>query len=221
MINPDRIIRSARKTLSVSIDAFGKLTVRAPKRMSDEKIFAFLKEKEAWITERKRRRDGLENLLPKENLDGYTFLLLGEEHHISLSGGRKVLYDKDNKVISVPKDNAQNRITAWLKRKAKDVFSERTKLYAEKMNANVSRIGVSSAKKRWGSCLYKKAVINYTYRLIYAPIFAVDYVVVHELCHLKEHNHGKGFWTYVAENYPNYSHAVKWLKEHAYLLYIF
>ena len=78
MITPDKIIRSNRKTLSVSLDCFGTVTVRAPLRCDSERIFAFLRDKESWILRQKSKMQGAGMALPPENLDGYTFLLLGK-----------------------------------------------------------------------------------------------------------------------------------------------
>ncbi len=221
MIEPDRIIRSARKSLSVSVDAFGKVTVRAPKNCSSERIYAFLQDKEGWILKHKQKRDGAAALLPTENLDGFTFLLLGEEHRVSLYDGKRISYDKSTRVISVPSDAPEVKIRGWIKENAKRIFKARTLEWAEKMGLIVSSVSVTSAKKRWGSCSYNKGAIRYTYRLLYAPKECVDYVIVHELCHLKEHGHDARFWAYVEKTLPDYKRRDKWLKDHAYLLHIF
>ena len=74
MLQPDKIIRSNRKTLSVCVDVFGAVTVRAPRRCDEKRIFAFLQEKESWILRKKAEMQGAGMCLPPENLDGYTFL---------------------------------------------------------------------------------------------------------------------------------------------------
>ena len=80
MITPDKVIRYRRKTLSISIDTFGRLIVRAPKRCSEQRIFAFIQEKEPWIRKKQAERKGAGMLLPPENLDGYTFFIARQSH---------------------------------------------------------------------------------------------------------------------------------------------
>ena len=84
-IAPDEIIRSSRKTLAIHIDAFNRIIVRAPFAVSEARILAFLQEKEDWINRKISERVGVGIRLPTDNLDGYTFLLLGKEHTIILS----------------------------------------------------------------------------------------------------------------------------------------
>lgn len=94
MIQPDKIIRSRRKTLSVSVDVFGQVIVRAPLRCGDERIFSFLREKEAWISKYRQKALGAGIKLPPENLDGYRFLLLGKECAVRLYTGSRIRYDE-------------------------------------------------------------------------------------------------------------------------------
>ena len=95
MVQPDTIIRSNRKTLAISIDSFGRLLVRAPKRCSKERIFAFIQAKESWIVRKQAERKGAGMALPPENLEGYTFLLLGNSTTICLYEDKKVGYDSE------------------------------------------------------------------------------------------------------------------------------
>ena len=85
MIRPDEIIRSNRKTLAISVDPFGRLIVRAPKRCGEERIFAFIREKEGWILRQKAKMQGAGIYLPPENLNGYELLLLGKKYKIILN----------------------------------------------------------------------------------------------------------------------------------------
>lgn len=95
MTYPDEIIRSNRKTLSISVDAFGRLIVRAPKRCNDERIFAFIKEKEDWILRKKAEMEGAGIRLPSENLHGYKLPLLDEEYEICLVKQDRISLDTE------------------------------------------------------------------------------------------------------------------------------
>lgn len=98
-----------------------------------------------------------------------------------------------------------------LKEKARAILTEKTAHYAAKMGVTYTRIGITSAQTRFGSCSAKGS-INYSYRLMLYPPAAWDYVVVHELCHLKHFNHSRAFWQTVADVLPDYKERAKLLK---------
>ena len=126
MFQPDEIIRSNRKTISVCITSLGKITVRAPLRCNEERIFAFLREKEGWIAKHLQKTIGAGTRIPTENLDGFSFLLLGKMHTVSLVDGNKVGYDSENLRVFVPRVKARERLVKWLKENAKRILSEAT-----------------------------------------------------------------------------------------------
>ncbi|WP_027399201.1 M48 family metallopeptidase [Anaerovorax odorimutans] len=98
------------------------------------------------------------------------------------------------------------------KNKAESYLRTRCEYYSMRMGVNYNRIRVNKAKSRWGSCS-EKGNINFTYRLIFAPKEVIDYIVVHELAHLKEMNHSKRFWHVVNEIMPDYKERCKVLKD--------
>ncbi len=217
---PDEIIRSKRKTLALSIDGQGRLIVRAPWRYAEEKIFAFIKEKEGWIKKKQAQRRAAAIPLPSENLEGYAFPLLGERTEITLSEGKKVLYDKENKRLFVPKERGKEKLVAWLKRNAKRIFTAVTEQKSKEMGLSYSSVTVTSARTRWGSCTGKNA-LRYTFRLLYCPREIIEYVVVHELAHIRHKNHSPLFWKEVESYLPDWKEKRKWLKGHGSLMEIF
>ena len=90
--------------------------------------------------------------------------------------------------------------------------------YAQKFGFKYNKVRITSATTRWGSCSSKKN-LNFSYRLILAPKASVDYVIVHELCHLRQMNHSKKFWAEVENIMPDYKLHEKWLKQHGYKLH--
>ena len=226
MLNPDVIIRSKRKTLSISIDPFGRLIVRAPYKCSEERIFAFLREKEEWLVQKKYERESVKVTLPSDDLDGYSFLLLGKQCRIVLTDEDKIELKIDEnaetgeQILYLPKENAKERLLAWLKVNANRIFTEVTKKHAKEMCLNVHSVSVSSARTRWGSCSYDNK-IRYSFRLLFAPKEMVEYVVVHELSHIQHKNHSSAFWAQVGSYIPDYKARRKWLEVHASLMQIF
>lgn len=220
MVQPDEIIRSNRKTLAISIDCNNRLIVRAPYRCGEERIFAFLREKERWILRKKAERAGTGIELPPENLHGYEFLLLGERHRICLTDDKKIGYDQAARVLYLPEKNAEKRLVQWLKENAARIFSAVTEKTAQKMGVKYQSVTVSSARSKWGSCSIDNA-IRYSFRLLYAPKDVIEYVAVHELAHTKNKNHSAAFWAEVAKYVPDWKEKRKWLKQRGALMRVF
>ena len=220
MIQPDEIIRSNRKTLSISVDSFGKLTVRAPMRCGQERIFAFLREKESWIRKKQAEKAAFAPSLPTEDLDGYTLLILGREYKISLIDGAKIGLNTDVGVLYLPKKNTQTRLVRWLKENAKRILTAVTAQTAQRMGTSYRSVTITSARSRWGSCSYDNAV-RYSFRLLFAPKEVVEYVTVHELAHTKHKNHSKAFWDEVTKYCPDWKEKRNWLKKHSALMQLF
>ena len=96
---------------------------------------------------------------------------------------------------------------------ARSIFTQKAAYYARIMGVTYNRIAIREQKTRWGSCS-SKGTLSFNWRLMLAPPAILDYVVVHELCHLTHMDHSKAFWQAVASVYPDYAAARKWLKEH-------
>ena len=220
MIAPDKIIRSSRRTIAVCIDNFGRVIVRAPKRVDEKRIYDFLAEKQAWIEEKRALKQSVACFLPSENLDGYQFLLLGKTCTIRLFDGKGIGFDEENHLLYVPRDRAKERLVKWLKDNAKRIFTQVTEQKAREMGLTYASVSVSSAKTRWGTCSADNK-IRYTFRLLYAPKEVIEYVVVHELSHVRYKNHSALFWREVERFIPNWKERRKWLKDHGSLMEIF
>ncbi|MBQ8322525.1 MAG: M48 family metallopeptidase [Clostridia bacterium] len=211
MIRADRIIRSKRKTLSVAIDHFGRVTVRAPIRCDEKRIFAFLAEKENWILRKKEQIEGAGMRLPPENLDGYRLLLLGEFYTLRYVNDRSVRLDSVENILYLPDKNPRERLVKWLKENAKRIFTEATAEKAREMDVEARSVSVTSARTRWGSCSQDNS-IRYSFRLLYMKKELVEYVITHELAHIKHKNHSPAFWREVEKYVPDWREKRKRLK---------
>jgi predicted metal-dependent hydrolase len=103
--------------------------------------------------------------------------------------------------------------------RATELITARVNAKARKMNLAFNKIRITSAQQRWGSCSFN-GNLNFSWRLIMAPIEVIDCVVVHELVHLIEHNHSSEFWARVYAEVPDYKESHKWLRDNNYLLNI-
>lgn len=220
MIELDRIVRSKRKTLALTVNRLGEVIARAPYGMREERIEAFVKQKQGWLQKQKQKIERAGISLPTENLEGYGFLLLGERYTVRLHKETLIRLNAQTRELFLPEKNSEKRLIAWIKENALRIFTEQTQTWAKKMGVSFQSVSLSSAKTRWGTCSGDNK-IRYTYRLLYAPRSVVEYVVVHELAHTRHKNHGKAFWALVKRYIPDYKARRKWLKEHGALMEIF
>jgi predicted metal-dependent hydrolase len=213
MIEIYKLVRSKRKTLALIIETDGTLTVRAPLRMKDADIRRFIQEKEDWI-KRKQVRAKEDAVSPHQFVDGETFWYMGEEIplHLVPDGKPVLVLDGSFRLVASAKTQAKSHFEDWYKKQARAVLTERVEHFARVHGFQVRKIRISSARTRWGSCSSKET-LSFTWRLVMAPLDVIDYVIVHELCHLKELNHSKAFWADVESILPDYIRRRKWLKE--------
>lgn len=214
MIQIDKFVRSKRKTLSLIVETDGTLTVRAPVWMKETEIRRFIDAKTDWI---RQKQAAARKTAPasRRYMDGETFLYLGQEVPLRLVPDQvpALVMDGVFKLARSAQPHAATIFETWYKRQARAVLSERVAFYAREHGFAAGKFRLSSARTRWGSCSAKHT-LSFTWRLVMAPLDVIDYVVVHELCHLKELNHSKTFWAQVGAILPDYKARRKWLKIH-------
>lgn len=222
-IKINSIIRSKRKTFSLEVSNDATLTVRAPHRATLDEINDLVSRKRAWIIKtRQRVIERGRNLKSKRFIEGEEFLYLGKPYplHIQPNMPRSLVF-KDNRFILSNKTikNPRELFVEWYKKKARNIIEQRVRVYAHENGFEFLKVRITSAQKRWGSCSRMRN-LNFAWRLILAPDDIVDYVIIHELSHLKHPNHSRAFWETVASLCPDYKKRRKWLKEYGYLLSI-
>jgi predicted metal-dependent hydrolase len=214
MIKPDQIIRTRRKTIALIVKPDGSLVVRAPLRASSRQIQQWIEQKASWIeaTQEKVRRT-YPKVAPKEFVNGEGFLYLGKSYRLQISTSACSPLALEKQFLLSPKalPRAREVFTGWYRQQARQVFAERVAWYAAKYGFRYARIKITSARTRWGS-YSSKGTLSFTWRLVMAPVEIIDYVVVHELAHTLEHNHGKAFWEKVKAIVPDYKQKIAWLK---------
>lgn len=217
MIEPKKIVRSRRKTIALVIDSDGELIVRAPFYASENDILRFVQEKQDWIEQKTREMKQKTIERPRLLLqEGETIPYLGRECMIFRGMTRKICFD-GNAFLLPESEDAEAKLVSWYKKRAAVILKERVESIAEKMQVSPAGVKITSAKTRWGSCSYTNH-LNFTWRLIMCPPEVVDYVVVHELCHIIHKNHSKSFWKSVEGIDASYREHEKWLKENRRLM---
>jgi len=210
----DQIIRTRRKTFALIVQRDGSLVVRAPLRASDKQIGDLVQEKEKWIiAKQEAARRMYANTRPKEFVNGEGFLYLGKSYKLAIVDGNQPALSLSDQFYLTKSalPHAEAVFKAWYKQRAKQIISERAAWYAAQNGFVYQRVNITGARTRWGSC-GRRGTLNFTWRLIMAPLRVIDYVVIHELAHLKQKNHSKVYWNEVKRLMPDYQQQIGWLK---------
>jgi predicted metal-dependent hydrolase len=212
-IEINKLVRARRRTIALIVERDGSLTVRAPKRAALRDIEQFIHEKTGWILRTRERLQAISEVPKKKFIDDETFLFLGNEYPLHLvSPQRPALKFNDQFTLgNTAQSRADALFTRWYKEQALLIISERVHHLASLHGFQPKQVKISSAKTRWGSCT-STGNLNFTWRLVMAPLEIIDYVVVHELAHLRIHNHSSKFWNLVAALDPHYKAKRKWLR---------
>jgi hypothetical protein len=208
--------RRQRRTVGLKITATG-LVIHAPKRISQTHLESLIVLKADWI--RKKLATLAENKIPNLQWQtGEQLLLLGNpitlaiEHDIR---SKAIDYEPGVLKLAMPNHHDEaavsRKVLQWYKKQALTDFARRLELFSAKLGVALPKLFLSNAQSRWGSCNSRKE-IRLNWRLLQAPPHIINYVVCHELAHLKEMNHSAKFWAVVASIYPDYKSAEKELK---------
>jgi len=214
-----QIVRKAnRKTSSIIIKPNNDIEVRVPSRLSNALIEHFVQSKMQWIQKKLLfNRDHRTQHQPKSFIHGESFLLLGKIYTLNLKQGKRCIQIEDDELlVSHPnpqQENIRRQLTRWYRQQAEIHFTGRCSSFAAIIGKQPKSVGIKTYKSRWGSC-HHDGRVYFNWRLIMAPEWIIDYVVVHELCHLIHHNHSKAYWQLVATILPDYKEANIWFKQH-------
>jgi len=218
MIAP-QIIRSNRKTLSLSINENADLVVRAPYFASYDEIQKFISEKSAWID--KKHRLIKAHLKDNENQHSRSqCLYLGSLYPVKIDNNSIEPISFNGQMFTINNENRETislLLKSWYKKRFMEVALPRLSYFSNKYNLKVNQVRVKEQKTLWGSCSSKNN-INLNYLLIMASMKVIDYVIVHELVHTIHKNHSAKFWQKVEIIMPKYKEARYWLKDNGYKL---
>lgn len=221
-IKVKRIYRSPRRSISLEITPQAELVVRAPFLMSEKRILSFVNLKSAWILKKQGLiQDRLEKIKPRNFNEGEEFIFLNLKYQLKIVDKRVIQINGSNLEFPYHYLKApEKHLEAWYREQARIIIIERCDYFARLMGLKYKSIKIGGAKKRLGSCSFTNS-LNFSWRLVLSPAAAVDYVVVHELCHILEKNHGPRFWERVRCYFPNYQETRVWLRKNYFKMTIF
>lgn len=229
------IVRSKRKTVCMSVNKDGSVTVKAPRLYpTDKEIAKFVESKIDWIfLQRNRQKEREDMKLVRRFETDYSFPYLGEERLVEMQGAKKtsIIYQDEKIIIKTPAyecliddyeakenvekiDKLRNDLKKWYKKQALGYVAKRVDYYKEIIGVTVTSVSIKSRKSQWGSC-DSNGNLTFSWRLVMARPEAIDYVVIHELCHRKYMDHSKQFWNEVQKYMPDFKEQKKWLEENS------
>jgi len=217
----EKIVRSRRKTIALEVTPQATLVVRAPHRVPQEYIDRMILEKSIWIKKKMAEMRARPQAPVRQYEEGEVFWFLGRQYPLYYTddtGGSIVRTDR----LCVPRTlllDIRNAIQRWYVEEAKKEIHARCMYFSMMTGYAPTSLRITGARTRWGSCTYKGG-LNFSWRLVQAPLSIVDYVIVHELVHLRQHDHSKRFWEKVEVLMPDYRERREWLRQNERLLRI-
>ncbi len=213
---------AARRKVTITVERDRSVIVHAPVGISDEKLHEIVESKRFWIFE-KLHNGQKYKVLPhppgKELVNGEGVFYLGRSYRIEV-------VDTDTSEIQfaqrflIPRSYAPQHKTVlqeWYIERAKETILPRVRRYAKRLGVEFKKARIVDNRYRWGSCTIRNNV-NFNWRLIKAPMFVINYVVIHELVHLIESNHTPEFWSIVAAQTATMEKARAWLRDNGQIL---
>ena len=219
---PVEVIRTDRKrSASIYLEGDG-VKVRVPTGLPDDRVRDLIARKSPWIRRKLKEAELKAPPKPKEFVSGETFSYLGRNYRLKVLSGNTPSLKLKGRYLEASISGSSKRqeeevrslLVDWYQIHAQERLEEKTRRYARILQVEPNCVSVKDYKSRWGSCS-TTGDISYNWRIVMAPHRIVDYVVVHELCHLLEHNHSAVYWRHVERIIPDFRECREWLKRNS------
>ncbi|MEW6178813.1 MAG: SprT family zinc-dependent metalloprotease [Chloroflexota bacterium] len=216
----DRLVRTKRKTLALIIRPDGTLEVRAPLRLPQKDILEWVAGKREWIE--KHRQEVLKEQAERAKLanrplqSGDLIYVLGQSYPLRIIKTQDSVLRLETTRLVMSSDllpHAQAVLQKFLTNHLNLTLTLRLPYFTDLVGKEPIKVRTSKARTRWGSCS-SNGNVAFNWRLAMAPLDIVDYIIVHELVHLKYPNHSRAFWAEVARILPDYKARKQWLKQY-------
>lgn len=201
---PYTLIRTKRRTVAIQVKSDGSVAVRAPQRLAKREIDRMVQQKEGWILAHQQQMQQRQQAKESFCLSDGRLPLLGGWLPITYTD-TKTPFCSQGTCFLARGEEAQlwEQAERLYRSIAREQLERRVADYANRMGVHPTGLRITGAKGRWGSCSGKNS-LNFSWRLILAPEHCVDYVVVHELCHILHHDHSTAFWQEVENWFPDW-----------------
>ncbi len=218
---------SRKKTVAIHIQPNTRVVVLSPQLIENMKIREIVLKRAKWIIEKQEKVKKLRaDISKKEFISGETFYYLGRQYRLKvirsispeekcklLNGRLQVLISKKLKGKAV-KEAIRGKLVEWYMERAQEKINERINRYSPQIGKWPKKVIIKNQEKRWGSCSHS-GILRFNWKAIMAPMSVLDYIVVHELCHLQYHDHSRKYWHSVESIIPDYKKHRNWLRENS------
>ena len=226
---PYHIVKTGRvKTSEVIVDADTTITVRTPLEKNKHEIQRIVLDKASWILQKQGEfRERIPDLIKPTLKENSTLPYLGRNYRLIIRKNKKSeneLKFINGKFVAIikPSKNSKriikNLYEKWLLDNAQIVLNEKVEDCSEKLGIEVERINIKNLRNRWGSLTKDKKMINLNLNLLKAPDDVIDYIILHELCHMKISDHSHHYWDLVRRYMPSYLEKIEWLNANTSIL---
>ncbi len=211
--------------MTLRIDRRGRVVIRAPWYTVKAEIDRFYDRNRTWVARKLAEQRAIQEACkPKSFVPGEDFLFLGESYPLQLSetNGKVQALSFSSRGFSLPSDQAakaRDLFIRWYKTRAWEMITEKVLSFSKRLGVTPQGIRLMTARTQWGSCSPDNR-LSFNWKLVMAREACVDYVVAHELLHIKEKNHSRRFWGALESVMPDYRECKDWLDENGHLLSI-
>ena len=222
------IRREGRKTASIAVAPDNSVSITVPSELDDESVARIIQRKRGWI----HRKIAFNSEVrfphkPKEYVSGEAFTYIGRNYRLKvLAGSSQGVELRDGRFIARMPSELQGEarsqriaeeLREWYREHARQKLSQRARMHAKRMRLKLGKANVGDYRRQWGSC-HQSGDILFNWKIIIAPMRIIDYVVVHELCHLVHRNHSPEYWKLLFRYLPDYTESKEWLRVNGGLL---
>jgi predicted metal-dependent hydrolase len=218
-----KIVRSAkRKKLTITVERDRAIIVHAPEGTSEEAVHRVIDAKRQWLLAKLRHPQKYQDRTHppgKEVVNGESAPYLGRDYRIEIAetASGEVEFSRRFVVPASHQERRRRALQDWYVARANEQIIPRVEQHARELGVHYTSAKIVDLRYRWGSCTAKDNV-TFNWRLVKAPMFVIDYAIIHELAHLIEGNHTPRFWNIVRAKIPAMEKAKAWLKEHGQVL---
>lgn len=218
--------RTERNSIGITVERNGSVTVHAPLKADLRAVERFISSKTLWIHQKLAyKQETNREKVWRDFVSGQGFLYLGKSYRLRLVWDGIVTDKQDEalaplnfrnvffELLEKEKERAKDHFIQWYKKQTEKQLWARLPRYAHRIGVEVKDVKVLDLGQRWASC-GRKGTLNFSWRIVMAPLWVFDYILVHELAHLIERGHTKNFWNIVSRVIPDYEEHKTWLQVH-------
>ena len=209
------LTQTNRKTLSIYVEPDGSVTVRAPKNVDLDKINSIVNLKRPWIYRSIAELEELNRTKAHRSVvNGEGYLYMGKSYRLKIEKGLRQALSLNQGFFMLDESQthkAKQHFIKFYKEKGRKHITERVNFFRRKLGVEPKPVRIMELGKRWAS--RSKTGLNFHWKVMLAPMSIIDYIIVHELAHLRREDHRPQFWEIVESVIPNYAEKMNWLRE--------